>query len=383
LFFVFVTEILIQSDTSLSLIFSTLEDPRINRQKLHKLSDILVIAICGVICGADNWVAIEAFGQSKKSWFTKLLDLEHGIPSHDTFGKVFAAIDSEKFSECFIKWVSGMTTLFSGEVIAIDGKTVRRSADKAQNKKAIHMVSAWAQQNRLVLGQIKVDEKSNEITAIPKLLAQLDIVGAIVTTDAMGCQYRIMDQIVKQGGDAVLCLKGNQGSLNDDVRQWFENQPLDTQLNEHYNLDYDHGRIEQRTIKSNQDVGWLRTRHPKWENIQSILSVTAKRDLNGKISQETRYFISSLKDTCPEKLGQIVRAHWSVENELHWTLDVAFDEDQARTRKGHSAANMSILRHLTLNLLKQEKTEKVGIKIKRQKAGWNEAYLLKVLNSLI
>lgn len=356
--------------------FSRIEDPRINRQKLHMLQDIFFIAICGVICGADNWVAIEEFGKAKEKWFTEVLGLENGIPSHDTFGKVFADIDAEQFSHCFTNWVADLSTISPGEIIAIDGKRVRRSLDKSSNKAAIHMVSAWAHQNRLVLGQVNVDNKSNEITAIPKLLKQLDITGAIVTIDAMGCQRRIAEQIVDQGGDYLLSLKGNQGELHDDVRLWFENQQntITTQTE----LDYGHGRIETRRVSACKEIDWLKQRHD-WPYLASIIAVTATRDTGANVTQETRYFISSLNTNDKEQLGHAVRAHWSVENELHWTLDVAFDEDQCRTRNGHSAANMTTLRHVALNLAKSEKTTKVGVKIKRLKAGWDNNYLLRLV----
>ncbi len=357
--------------------FSSIEDPRVNRQKLHKLQDIFFIAICGVICGTDNWVSIEEFGKAKEEWFTEILQLKHGIPSHDTFGKVFAAIDAEEFSRCFSNWVAALSTLTNGEIIAIDGKCVRRSLDKASNKKAIHMVSAWAHQNRLVLGQVKVDEKSNEITAIPKLLQQLDITGALITIDAMGCQRKIAKQIVEQGGDYLFSLKGNQGDLHDDVRLWFEAQE-EEKCSSETELDYGHGRIETRQVRASKDINWLKDRH-EWPFLASIVAVTATRDTGKKTTKETRYFISSLDTDDKQQLGNAVRAHWSVENELHWTLDVAFNENQCRIRKGHSAANMTTLRHVALNLAKAEKTAKVGVKIKRLKAGWDNNYLLRML----
>ncbi len=355
--------------------FSTIEDPRINRQKLHQLQDIFFITICGIISGADNWVAIEAYGKAKLDWFKEILELKNGIPSHDTLGKVFAAIDAKQFSHCFTNWVADLSTLSEGDVIAIDGKCVRRSLDKASNKAAIHVVSAWAHQNRLVLGQVKVDDKSNEITAIPKLLEQLDITGAVVTIDAMGCQRAIAKQIIDQGGDYLFSLKGNQGTLHDDVREWFESQKYDQTT--YTELDYGHGRIETRQVSVSNEIDWLKQRH-NWPYLNSIIAVTATRECGDKVSQETRYFISSLDTDDKKRLGHAVRAHWSVENELHWTLDVAFDEDQCRTRNGHSAANLTTLRHVALNLIKAEKTAKVGVKIKRLKAGWDNKYLLKL-----
>lgn len=357
--------------------FSHIDDPRIERQKKHLLPNIFFITICAVICGADDWATVEEFGNSNKEWFEEQLDLKHGIPSHDTFSRVYSLIDTQQFSDSFSRWVSDIAQLSEGEVIAIDGKCLRGSIDRASNKAAIYMVSAWAQQNHLVLGQQKVDDKSNEITAIPKLLTQLDIAGAVVTMDAMGCQTKIAKQVIEQKADYVLSLKGNQGDLHEDVVTYFESDLSPEVGNENY--DGGHGRIETRTIRATADIQWLRDRHPNWTSLKSIIAVTAKRELKNKTEKETRYFISSLDATNPRKLGSIVRAHWSIENNLHWVLDHSFDEDAHRTRKGNSAANMAIIRHIALNLLKAEKSVKRGIKIKRLKAGWNKLYLLKVI----
>lgn len=357
--------------------FADVNDPRINRQKKHKLEDIFFITICAVISGADNWVMVENYGKSKKEWLTEILGLENGIPSHDTFGYVFAAIDNEAFSHCFSRWVASLADLTSGEVIAIDGKALRRSLDKASKKSAIHMVSAWAQQAGLVLGQVKVDSKSNEITAIPKLLELLDLEGAIVTIDAMGCQKSIAKQITERGGDYVLSLKGNQSALHDDVTTFFDSHlaPKEGSVE----LDKGHGRIETRTARVSNDIDWLKERHPEWSKLNSILAVTATRDLKDRTETETRYFISSLDGNDPEQLRKAVRAHWAVENSLHWVLDVAFDEDRSRARAGNSAANLAIIRHVAVNLIKNEKSTKVGVKTKRAKAGWDNDYLLKVM----
>ena len=356
--------------------FSSIKDPRVNRQKKHQLQDIFFISLCAMICGADNWVAIEEFGLAKEEWFTELLGLKHGIPSHDTFGEVYAAIDTDQFSDCFSRWVADLARLTEGEVIAIDGKCLRRSVDKASKKAAIYMVSAWAQQNNLVLGQVKVDDKSNEITALPKLLSRLDIAGAVVTVDAMGCQKKLAEQIKRQGGDYVLSLKGNQGSLHDDVKTFFTSSLSPAAASVSY--DGEHGRIETRTIRATADIAWLQERHD-WKGLQSIIAVTAKREIGDKVSEETRYFISSLNANDPKRLERVVRAHWAIENNLHWVLDIAFDEDSNRTRKGHSAANLAVIRHIALNLIKAEKTSKVGVKIKRLKAGWDNDYLLRVI----
>lgn len=352
--------------------FSSIKDPRVNRQKKHQLQDIFFISICAVICGADNWVAIEQFGLAKEDWFTELLGLKNGIPSHDTFGEVYAAIDTDHFSVCFSRWVADLASLTEGEVIAIDGKCLRRSLDKASKKAAIFMVSAWAQQNSLVLGQVKVDDKSNEITAIPTLLARLDIAGAVVTIDAMGCQKKIAAQIKRQGGDYVFSLKGNQGSLHEDVQTFFTSSLSPDVASVSY--DGGHGRIETRSLRATANIAWLQERH-HWAGLQSIIAVTAKREIGTKVTEETRYFISSLDAHDPKRLERVVRAHWAIENNLHWVLDIAFDEDNNRTRKGHSDANLAVIR----NLIKAEKTSKVGIKIKRLKAGWDNDYLLRVI----
>lgn len=358
--------------------FSSIPDPRIDRRKLHKLQDIFFITLCAVICGADDWVSIEQFGEAKEAWLTEVLKLENGIPSHDTFGNVFAAINTEQFSECFSRWAADIAELGEGEIIAIDGKCLRGSLDKASGKAAIHMVSAWATQNQLVLGQQKVDDKSNEITAIPKLLMQLNIAGAVVTMDAMGCQTKVAEQIVHQGADYLLSLKGNQGNLHQDVKLFFESEHTRPAVG-HESYDGGHGRIETRTVRASAEIDWLKERHPHWVDLKSIVAVTARREARDKITDETRYFISSMDACDPKRLGQIVRAHWGIENNLHWVLDYAFDEDAQRARVGHSAANMTVIRHIAINLVKSEKTVKVGVKNKRLKAGWDEDYLLKIV----
>jgi predicted transposase YbfD/YdcC len=356
--------------------FSSIEDPRRDRHKKHRLSDIFFITLCATISGADNWVAIERFGRAKEQWFTEQLNLNHGIPSHDTLGDVFSVIDTEQFSECFSNWVADLSNLVEEDIIAIDGKCLRRSLDKASNKAAIYMVSAWSRQNSLVLGQVKVDDKSNEITAIPKLLTRLDIAGAVITIDAMGCQKKIAEQIIQQKADYVLSLKGNHGLLHEDVTTYFESTLApDAAIQA---IDGGHGRIETRTLRACGDIDWLEKAHA-WAGLKSIIAVTAKREIGEKVTEETRYFISSLSADNPDKLERAVRAHWSIENNLHWVLDVAFDEDSNRTRKGYSAANLAVTRHIALNLIKAEKTAKVGVKTKRLMAGWDNDYLLKII----
>lgn len=362
--------------------FASIPDPRLNRRKRHQLGDIFFIALCGVMCGADDWVAIEAFGKIKLAWFTEVLGLKHGIPSHDTFGDVFGMIDTQLFSECFSRWVADLVVLSGGEIIAIDGKCLRRSVDKANGKAAIHMVSAWACKNQLVLAQQKVDDKSNEITAIPNLLMQLNIQGAVVTLDAMGCQTKVAQQIIEKGGDYLLSLKGNQGNLHQDVKLFFETESSRPAIGSEA-FEGGHGRIESRAVRASAEIDWLKARHPDWVGLKSIVAVTAKRQFKGKgeakVTEETRYFISSLDATDPPRLGHIVRAHWGIENQLHWVLDCAFDEDTRRNREGNSAANMAIIRHIALNLVRAEKTAKVGMHTKRKMAGWSDDYLLQLL----
>jgi predicted transposase YbfD/YdcC len=370
---------------SISEHFSDLEDPRLERRKRHLLSDIVVIAICGVICGAETWVDIENFGKAKLKWFKQFLELPNGIPSHDTFGRVFNCLDAEQFQRCFVGWMQGVSDIFKGQVVALDGKTLRRSHDKTIGKGAIHMVSAWALENQLVLGQVKVDEKSNEITAIPQLLESLAISGCIVTIDALGCQKEIAQQIIDQGADYVLALKENQGGLYAAVADLFEyaHETDFTDCDYHKAIDKGHGRIEIRecwTISAEDYLQFLPNRSA-WSGLQTIVMVKSERRIGHETSLQVRYYISSLATSAKQHL-KAVRGHWGIENQVHWILDVAFREDDCRIRKGYGPQNFAILRHIALNLLKQEKTAKCGIKAKRLKAGWDEKYLLKVLAGL-
>jgi predicted transposase YbfD/YdcC len=364
--------------------FSSITDPRIDRCKLHKLIDILVIATCATICGAETWEEFELFGESKKDWFKKFLQLPNGIPSHDTFRRVIARLDPRQFQQCFLEWVRSAYELTQGQVVAIDGKLSRGSRDARAGKSAINMVSAWASENRLVLGQVKTDEKSNEITAIPQLLDVLEIAGCIVTIDAIGCQTEIATKIVEKEADYVLAVKGNQGCLYEDLIGYFD-WALKDKFNEttyttHETVDGDHGRIEVRRYYASSDLDWLRNKEG-WKAIESIAMVESERTVFGKeTSIERRYYISSLQADALQ-IGKAIRGHWSVENGLHWVLDVAFREDGSRIRKDHGPENMATMRHIGLNLLKQDKSLKVGIKSKRLKAGWDEDYLLKVLSS--
>lgn len=361
--------------------FETIADPRIERSKEHLLIDILTIAILAVICGADGWVGMEVYGKAKHRWLKTFLALPNGIPSHDTFARLFIRLDPEPLQACFLSWVNTVSRLTDGEVIAIDGKTVRRSYDKESGKGAIHMVSAWASQNRLVLAQRKVDDKSNEITAIPELLKVLDIHGCIVTIDAMGTQTAIARQIIEQGGDYVLALKGNQGNLFSDVHQIFEQaQSQDFQAIEHdfhETLDAGHGRIEKRKCWSLGQVEWL-IGAEKWAQFTSIAMVECHRQCDGLTTREVRYYISSLAPDA-KRLADSIRTHWHIENSLHWVLDVALREDECRIRSGHGPENCALLRHIAVNALNKEATANVGIKNKRLRAGWDDDYLLKVL----
>jgi predicted transposase YbfD/YdcC len=297
--------------------FGCLPEPRIDRTKRHSLQDIVVVAICAVICGADGWVGVEEYGKSKIGWFKTFLDLPNGIPSHDTFGRVFAALDPEKFAECFGNWVASVSNLTAGEVIAIDGKTLRRSFDKASSKSAIHMVSAWACENGLVLGQVKTDEKSNEITAIPKLLDALDISGCVVTIDAMGCQKKIAKKIINGSGDYIFGLKGNQGTLNDDVREFFRyaegEEFRDIPHDYAETIDGEHGRIETRRIWTTSDIDWFQEKS-LWKGLGSFGMIESERIVGEKTSVERRYFIGSLDGTNAEQFGKAVRQHWQIES---------------------------------------------------------------------
>ncbi|HEY9895752.1 MAG TPA: ISAs1 family transposase [Candidatus Sericytochromatia bacterium] len=368
-------------DASLLTHFSSLEDPRRAATIEHQLIDIVAIAICAVVCGAESWTDLEEYGKAKQAWLETFLSLPNGIPSHDTFARVLARLEPQQMQECFLSWIRAVSQLTLGEVVAIDGKELRHSYDQATGKRAIAMVSAWASTNRLVLGQRKVDEKSNEITAIPQLLQVLALSGCTVTIDAMGCQKEIANAIVDRGADYVLALKANQPNLYEDV-QWLFEQAVATNFQGvahdfQQTIDKGHGRIEIRRCWTLKELDYL-VQKPHWRGLASLAMVQSERRCKGKVEQQTRYYISSLT-TGAKSILQAVRSHWGIETSLHWVLDVAFDEDDCRIRKDYAPQNFSLLRQIALNLLSQEKTTKVGVKAKRKKAGWDDTYLIKVL----
>ena len=361
-------------------------DPRMERTRLHPLPTILGIALCAVICGADSWVAMEEYGNSKQEWLASWLPMPHGIPSHDTFARVFARLKPEALGDCLQTLARSMVSGRERQ-IAIDGKYLRHSFDTASEQKAWVMLSAWASDQRLVLGSVPVDLKSNEITAIPALLASLELEGATVTIDAMGCQTEIARQIVAAGGQYVLSLKGNQASIHDDVAAFFthavekrwEDRPYDFAQTH----DIEHGRTEYRRCwqVNVSDLGglWDDTQ-TKWHGLKSLVRLESERTVGKVTTTEVRYYLSSLCGNA-KKVLRAVRRHWGIENSVHYVLDVAFDEDDCRIRKDHAPINMATIRQMALNLLRKEATCKNGIAVKRSKAGWDNAYLRRVLDT--
>lgn len=359
--------------------FSDLEDPRMLGKVVYPLNEMLFLCLLAVLAGADSWVEVAKYGEKKLEFLRTFLLFENGTPSHDQLGDVFAALDAEKFQQCFISWVSALTGV-DGDVVALDGKTLRRSYKKAGRKGAIHMISAFSASQRLVLGQMKVAEKSNEITAIPQLLDLLTIKGAIVTIDAMGCQKKIAKKILDKGADYVLSLKGNQSTLRDDVELYFKEQCecnfVDTKFDRHETLEKSHGRIETRIYTVIDDIGWLKKRHD-WPGLKSIIMVQSIREFDGRIERETRFYISSLKASA-ERLAGAIRSHWAVENSLHWVMDMVFRDDECRIRKENAPANFAVIKHIANNLLRASPGSE-SMRLKRRMAAWDDDFLTKVV----
>ena len=360
--------------------FGALPDPRTSNKR-HCLIDIITISICAVISGAQTYEQIEEFGKDHYSWLDEFLELPHGIPSHDTFGRVYSMIDPRKFQNSFIKWIGAVSQLFDDDIVAIDGKTLRRSHDNASNKKAIHMVSAWATAQNIVLGQYKTEEKSNEITAIPILIKMLDISGTIVTIDAMGCQKKIASLIIKKDADYVLSLKENHPEMYRNTKSYLDDLIQSGELGGDYKyhetFDGEHGRIETRRYWITSDINFLQGKE-NWKGIASIGRVERTREVGDEISVEMHYYIASIEDDA-KLFAKAVRNHWGIENGLHWTLDMAFREDECRIRKGNAPENFAVLRHIAINLLKNETSHKGSINTKRLKASWNKEYLKKII----
>lgn len=369
--------------------FAVIVDPRIERTRDHELVDILVIAICTLLCGGETFYDMEEFGLAKFDWFKTFLQLPNGIPSHDTFNRVFAALDPREFLECFLRWTQALRETVAHEIVSIDGKALRRAYDQKENLK--YIVSAWAQENNLVLGQLKVEDKSNEITAVPELLRVLELSGCIVTLDAMGCQKNIAKEIKEADADYVLALKGNHETVHHEVQQFLDDavaeqktwrppgvkpSPAAAKLAIYESVEKDHGRLETRRYYQSDQIEWFADRH-LWEGLKSVGMVESIREIKGQKTIERRYFLSSLPLDVPLFAGA-VRGHWNIENKVHWVMDVCFREDQSRARSGHAAENLATLRRLALNMLKREK-KKRSIKGKMLNASWDHAYLFKLL----
>src|SRR5664279_921596 len=376
--------------TSLVAHFTRVPDPRINRRREHDLIDILVIAVCTLLCAGETFNDMEDFGKAKRDWFSTFLKLRNGIPSHDTFNRVFAALDPEQFLDCFLRWTQSLRKAVPQEIVALDGKALRRALNKGQSIK--YVVSAWAESNGLVLGQLKVADKSNEITAVPELLRVLELSGCIVTLDAMGCQKKIAKEIVEADADYVLALKGNQETVHEEVKSFLDATLLEQQsprlqgaklskaaatLASLETVEKDHGRLEIRRYYQSDQLDWFADRL-KWEGLKSVGMVESIREVDGKTTVERRYYLASLPLGI-KTLARAVRGHWGVENKVHWIMDVCFHEDQSRARTGYAAENLATLRRLALNLLQQDKTKKRGIRGKQLNASWDHAYLLRLL----
>jgi predicted transposase YbfD/YdcC len=365
--------------------FDGLTEPRVERTRVHPLMTILAIALLTMMVGGEGWEDMEIFGEAKEAWLATFLDLRNGVPSADTFRRVLSALNPKEFNLRFIDWVQALSEGTRGKLIALDGKTVRHSFDGATGKKALHLVSAWIHENRLTLGQIAADEKSNEITAIPALLKLLDISGATITVDAMGCQRAIAEQIIEQGGDYVMGLKGNQGNAHTEVVAFFDDARA-TEFREtahtfHESVEgSEHGRLEVRRVWACQNLEWFADLS-KWKGLRSIVMIERERTCGDNPTSTERHYYWSSHTLNAAALGAMVRAHWGIENTLHWGLDVAFREDDSRIRRDHGAENIALLRKIAMNLAKRETTRKRGVRAKLLLAGLSEAYLLMLLQA--
>jgi predicted transposase YbfD/YdcC len=365
--------------------FETLTDPRMARTRRHELTDIVIIAILAVICGAEGWEDIEDYAEVRLAWLKTFLSLPSGAPSADTFRRVLSALDPQEFHRCFASWMAELANGTAGKLVAIDGKTMRRSFARERGQGPMHVVSAWVAENGLSLGQLATAEKSNEIVAIPQLLALLDVRGATVTIDALGCQKKIAQAIVEGEADYILGLKANQPLLHDEVKSFFADAEKDAFCNTPHTfaetVDGEHGRIETRRIWSTSALDWM-SQLKAWMGLRSLVMVERQRTVGEQTSVERSYFLSS-HELPASRFGELIRAHWSIENSLHWVLDVVFDEDQSRIRRGHGAHNFALLRKLALGLLKQECSDpRMSLARKRKRAGWDHDYLFKVLETL-
>ena len=359
---------------------SQVADPRSARGVRHKLDEVLAIVLFAVICGAEDCENIQMFGESKERWLRSFMVLRHGIPSADTFRRILAAVDPDSLEKCLTRWLQGWKAYQRGGLVAVDGKRLRRSMDRAAGKAAIHMIGAWATETGLALGQLAVDSKENEISALPRLLKLLDVRGATVTIDAIGTQTAIADQIVEQGGDYVLALKANQPSLHEDAKLLLDAgiaKGFEGTHDYYEDMDKGHGRFETRRVWATEDIAWCPGKD-RWRGLRTWVAVESVRETGDQVSTERRYFISSLPADA-KRIAHAIRQHWQIENGLHWVLDMAFAEDQSRLRAGNSAENLARLRRIALSLLKRETTNKHGIKNKRLTAGWDEDYLLIIL----
>lgn len=361
--------------------FDELADPRMDRQKRHCLMDILFISICAVICGATSFVDMHDFGCAKEEWLRSHLGLKNGIPSHDTFRRVFSLLDPDGFRRCFMSWTESMSEATGRDIIAFDGKTLRGSFDSATGLNAVHVMNAWSSENDFCVGQMKVDGKSNEITAMPALMKLMDIRASVVTADALNCQKNIASQIIEQSGDYVLALKSNHPSMHEDVKLFFEDafsEGFEVPCKKHECNDWGHGRIENRKYwaVNVEQLDWF-THKKDWRKLKTIACVESRRRLRGTESIERRYFISSLDNI--DIIAKSIRHHWNVENKLHWVMDVDFDEDGCRVRTDHGPQNFALIRQIAHNLIKQESSKKVSVRRKIKKAGWDNDFLTAIL----